>query len=76
MIKPGICSVTFREKTVEEVVQLAVEVGLDAGETFGPVCFEAADEPDGERFALVEFMRDDSAEQFLQDAAVLRKWLE
>lgn len=31
--------------------------------------------PPGNHYALIEFVRDDSPEQFMKDAAVLRKWL-
>jgi len=38
-------------------------------------CLAAADEPGAERYALLEFVRDDNPELFLQDAATLKSWL-
>ncbi|MDF2440376.1 MAG: hypothetical protein JWN98_1360 [Abditibacteriota bacterium] len=35
-----------------------------------------AEREPGERFALLEFVRDDDPEQFLRDAATLKSWLE
>ncbi len=35
----------------------------------------SVDLPPGEHFALLEFVKDDSVEQFLADAAVLKEWL-
>ena len=49
MIKPGICSVTFREKSVEEVIQLTVEAGLDGIEWGGDRHVPAGDIKTAER---------------------------
>ncbi|MFA5688292.1 MAG: sugar phosphate isomerase/epimerase family protein [Kiritimatiellales bacterium] len=48
---------------------------LESGEAFWPACFQAADEPGTERFAFIEFVRNDDVGQFRSDAAVLKKWL-
>jgi hypothetical protein len=46
---------------------------------YGASCWEAylalASQAQGDRYALLEFVRDDSPEQLLADAAALRGWL-
>ncbi len=46
----------------------------DGGDDWRAYLAGAADAP-GDRFALLEFVRDDSPEQFLADAATLKRWL-
>jgi len=48
---------------------------LEAGKAFWPACLQAADEPGTERFALLEFVRNDDSGQFLADAATLKAML-
>ena len=48
---------------------------LAEGSEVWSTCLAAADEPGTERYALLEFVRDDDPEQFLQDAATLNSWL-
>ncbi|MEN8254575.1 MAG: sugar phosphate isomerase/epimerase family protein [Verrucomicrobiota bacterium] len=48
MIKSGVCSITFREKTVDEVIDLAVEAGLDGIEWGGDVHVPPSDLPNAE----------------------------
>ncbi len=49
---------------------------LDEGQGAWQTYFDAVDEPGVERFASLEFVKDDSVDQFLADAAALRGWLE
>ena len=58
-----------------------VDDGIDCrplaeGEADWQAYFSVLAEAPGERFALLEFVRDDDEQQFLQDAAMLRRWLE
>jgi hypothetical protein len=39
MIKPGICSITFRDKSPEEVIKLSVAAGLRASNGAGMFMF-------------------------------------
>ena len=48
---------------------------LAEGSEVWNACLAAADDPGTERYALLEFVRDDNPELFLQDAATLKSWL-
>ncbi len=48
---------------------------LATGEGDWQQYLEKVAELEGDRFALLEFVRDDSPEEFLQDASTLRAWL-
>ncbi len=48
---------------------------LAEGSEVWNACLAVADESGTDRFALLEFVRDDDPEQFLQDAATLKSWL-
>jgi 3-dehydroshikimate dehydratase len=49
---------------------------LEEGSTLWKPCLAAADLPDTNRFALIEFVRDDCPEQFMKDAVTLKTWVE
>lgn len=49
---------------------------LPEGERAWSRFLRVASLPEGERWALLEFVRDDSPEAFLQDARTLREWLQ
>jgi sugar phosphate isomerase/epimerase len=48
---------------------------LAEGEVEWTRYLDRANEAPGDRYALLEFVRDDAPEQFLRDARVLRQWL-
>lgn len=48
---------------------------LAEGADIWNACLAAADKPGTERYALLEYVRDDDPRQFLKDAATLNHWL-
>lgn len=59
-------------ETAEGRERLALDEGAEEWSKY----FDAIKTQAGERFALLEFVRDDAPEQFLRDAATLKSWLE
>lgn len=52
-----------------------VRCSLSEGSSLWKPCLAAVNDPAVDRYALLEFVRDDDPEQFLQDAATLKGWL-
>lgn len=74
MLHSGLCSITFRQLPVDEIISLCQQVHIDGIKKW-LAYLKLIHQLKDDRYVILEFVKDNAPEQFLEDAKVLRAML-